>query len=199
LDYKKLGADLMKLLEEILLHNEEFVREEKYKQFATTKFPNKKMVILTCMDTRLTELLPRALNVRNGDVKLVKNAGALVSHPFGSIMRSILVAVYQLQADEILVIGHHDCGMAGMKAEDMLSSMRDRGIKEETIDMLTYSGIDVEKWLQGFKDVSESVSHSVDMIKKHPLVAKDIPVHGLVINPETGKLDVVVDGYQKSL
>lgn len=189
----------MKLLEEILLHNEEFVREEKYKQFATTKFPNKKMVILTCMDTRLTELLPRALNVRNGDVKLVKNAGALVSHPFGSIMRSILVAVYQLQADEILVIGHHDCGMAGMKAEDMLSSMRDRGIKEETIDMLTYSGIDVEKWLQGFKDVSESVSHSVDMIKKHPLVAKDIPVHGLVINPETGKLDVVVDGYQKSL
>jgi carbonic anhydrase len=199
LDYKKLGADLMKLLEEILLHNEEFVREEKYKQFATTKFPNKKMVILTCMDTRLTELLPRALNVRNGDVKLVKNAGALVSHPFGSIMRSILVAVYQLQADEIFVIGHHDCGMAGMKAEDMLSSMKDRGIKEETIDMLTYSGIDVEKWLQGFKDVSESVSHSVDMIKKHPLVAKDIPVHGLVINPETGKLDVVVDGYQKSL
>lgn len=189
----------MKLLEEILLHNEEFVREEKYKQYATTKFPNKKMVILTCMDTRLTELLPRALNVRNGDVKLVKNAGALVSHPFGSIMRSILVAVYQLQADEILVIGHHDCGMAGMKAEDMLSSMKDRGINEETIDMLTYSGIDVEKWLQGFKDVSESVSHSVDMIKKHPLVAKDIPVHGLVINPETGKLDVVVDGYQKSL
>jgi len=189
----------MKLLEEILVHNEKFVREEEYKQYTTTKFPDKKLVILTCMDTRLTELLPKALNVRNGDVKLVKNAGALVSHPFGSIMRSILVAVYQLKADEILVIGHHDCGMAGMKAESILSSMKERGITEETLEMLTYSGIDVEKWLQGFKDVTESVSHSVSMIKKHPLIVKDIPVHGLVIDPETGKLDVVIDGYQPSL
>ncbi|SIC35439.1 Carbonic anhydrase [Mycobacteroides abscessus subsp. abscessus] len=70
------------------------------------------MVILTCMDTRLLELLPKAINVANGDVKIIKNAGALVAHPFGSIMRSILVAVYQLQADEVFVIGHHDCGMS---------------------------------------------------------------------------------------
>ena len=70
-----------------------------------SKLPNKKMVILSCMDTRLMELLPRALNVRNGDVKLVKNGGSSYYHPFGSVMRSILVAVYQLQADEVLVIG----------------------------------------------------------------------------------------------
>lgn len=185
------------LLDEILQYNEEFVKERKYEEYSTTKFPNKKMVILTCMDTRLTELLPKALNIGNGDVKLVKNAGALVSHPFGSIMRSILVAVYQLQADEILVIGHHDCGMSGMKAEDMIDSMKERGIKAETLEMLTYSGIEVEKWLQGFISVSDSVRHSVDMIRKHPLIVKDIPVHGLVINPETGKLDLVANGYEK--
>lgn len=69
------------------------------------------------MDTRLVELLPHALNLRNGDVKIVKNAGALVSHPFGSIMRSILVAVYELQADEVCVIGHHDCGAGKLQAE----------------------------------------------------------------------------------
>lgn len=185
------------LLDEILQYNREFVEEKKYEEYSTTKFPNKRMVILTCMDTRLTELLPKALNIGNGDVKLIKNAGALVSHPFGSIMRSILVAVYQLQADEVLVIGHHDCGMSGMKAEDMINSMKERGVKEETLEMLTYSGIDVEKWLQGFHNVSDSVRHSVDMIRKHPLIAKDIPVHGLVINPETGKLDLVANGYEK--
>lgn len=183
------------LLDEILQYNEEFVAEKKYEEYSTNKFPNKRMVILTCMDTRLTELLPKALNIGNGDVKLIKNAGALVSHPFGSIMRSILVAVYQLQADEIFVIGHHDCGMSGMKAEDMIDSMKERGITEETLEMLTYSGIDVTKWLQGFHNVSDSVRHSVDMIRKHPLIAKDIPVHGLVINPETGKLDLVASGY----
>ncbi|WP_019154943.1 beta-class carbonic anhydrase [Robertmurraya massiliosenegalensis] len=189
----------MKLLDEILQHNEEFVKEKKYEAYSTTKFPNKRMVIVTCMDTRLTELLPKALNIGNGDVKLVKNAGALVSHPFGSIMRSILVAVYQLQADEVLVIGHHDCGMAGMKADEMIENMKERGIKEETLEMLTYSGINVTKWLKGFQDVSESVSHSVEMIKKHPLLAKDIPVHGLVIDPDTGKLDLVIDGYKEEL
>ncbi|MBT2690324.1 carbonic anhydrase [Bacillus sp. ISL-47] len=185
----------MKLLEEILNHNQQFVEEKRYEEFETTKFPNKKMVILTCMDTRLVELLPKALNVRNGDVKIIKNAGALVTHPFGSIMRSILIAVYQLQAKEVFVIGHHDCGMSGMKADTVVSSMKERGITEDALDTMTYSGIAAGDWLKGFEKVEESVAHSVHMVKKHPLMPEDVPVHGLVINPGTGKLDLVVDGY----
>ena len=42
------------------------------------------------MDTRLMELLPKALNLKNGDAKIVKNAGATIMHPFGSIIRSII-------------------------------------------------------------------------------------------------------------
>ena len=33
------------------------------------------------------------------------------------------------------------------------------------------------------------------MITNHPLMPKGIPVHGLVINPDDGKVDVVVNGY----
>ena len=69
------------------------------------------------MDTRLVELLPKAMNLHNGDAKIIKNAGAIVSHPFGSVMRSIIVAVYQLDADEVFVIGHYDCGMTGLNSE----------------------------------------------------------------------------------
>jgi len=36
----------------------------------------------------------------------------------------------------------------------------------------------------------------VELIKSHPLIPKDIVVHGLVIDPETGKLEVVVNGYE---
>lgn len=194
--YVKIG-ERMTLLDEIFQHNEQFVREKKYEQYATSKFPNKKMVVLTCMDTRLVELLPKALNVANGDIKLVKSAGAIINQPFGSVMRSLLVAVYQLQAQEILVIGHHDCGMAGLKAEAMIESMKERGVKEETFEILTNSGIRVTKWLRGFNDVTESVRHSVDMIQKHPLLAKDVAVHGLVVDPETGKLDLISSGYGK--
>lgn len=184
------------LLNDILKHNQSFVENREYEKYETTKFPNKKMVVLTCMDTRLLELLPKAMNLSNGDVKLVKNAGALVSHPFGSVMRSILIAVYQLKAEEVMVVAHHDCGMSGLKAEPVIESMLNRGIKEETFETLAYSGIDIEGWLHGFDDVSDSVKHSVSIIKHHPLMPNGIPVHGLIIDPKTGKLDLVVNGYE---
>jgi carbonic anhydrase len=184
------------ILNEILAHNQKFVENREYEKYETTKFPKKRMVILTCMDTRLLELLPKALNVGNGDAKLIKDAGGLVSHPFGSVMRSILIAVYELQAQEVLVVAHYDCGMSGLKAEPVIESMKKRGISEETLDTLTYSGIDIKQWLHGFDNVTESVEHSVGIIKNHPLMPKDVPVHGLVIDPKTGKLDLVVDGYR---
>jgi carbonic anhydrase len=197
--YKKFikGEELMRMLEEILNFNENFVAEKKYEEFTTTKFPNKKMVILTCMDTRLVELLPRALNVRNGDVKIVKNAGALIMHPFGSIMRSLLVAVYQLKAEEVVIIGHYDCGMSGMKPDIVIEEMKNRGVSQETLETLNYSGIDVKEWLHGFENVQDSVAHSVEIVKNHPLMPKDVPVHGLVIDPSTGRLDQIINGYEE--
>ncbi|WP_370875134.1 beta-class carbonic anhydrase [Metabacillus malikii] len=184
-------------MEEILVHNEKFVAEKEFVKFETSKFPEKKLVILSCMDTRLVELLPSAMNLRNGDVKIVKSAGAIVAHPFGSIMRSILVAVYELQADEICVVGHHDCGMSKLKADAFLEKAKQRGITEEKLDTLRYSGVDLDQWLKGFDSVEDSVRDSVDTIKNHPLLAEGVPVHGLVIDPATGKLDVVVNGYEK--
>lgn len=186
----------MKLLDGILTYNQQFVAEKKYEEYTTTKYPNKRMVILTCMDTRLVELLPKALNVRNGDVKIVKNAGALIMHPFGSIMRSLLVAVYQLQAEEVFIIGHYDCGMSGMKPDVVIEEMKKRGVNQEIFETLNYSGIDVNEWLHGFDNVNDSVAHSVEVIKNHPLMPKDVPVHGLVIDPATGRLDPVINGYE---
>ncbi|MUV07146.1 carbonic anhydrase [Planococcaceae bacterium Storch 2/2-2] len=187
----------MTILQEVLEYNETFVEEKAYEPYVTTKFPNKKIVILTCMDTRLIELLPKAMNLKNGDAKMIKSAGALISHPFGGIMRSVLVAVYELRADEVYIIGHYDCGMSAVNSEKMIEKMNARGIAPETLDTLTHAGIDVCDWLRGFDDVNESVRESVDAVRNHPLMDENVPVHGLIIDPKTGKLDVVVDGYKK--
>ncbi|WP_257348557.1 beta-class carbonic anhydrase [Pseudalkalibacillus decolorationis] len=187
----------MQLLNEILNFNNTFVEEKSYEVYQTTKFPDKRMVVVSCMDTRLVELLPRAMNLRNGDFKLIKNAGAVISHPFGSVMRSILVAVYELQADEVFVIGHYQCGMSNVDPIRLIDKFKERGISEDTIDTIKYSGIQIEKWLEGFDSVEESVQNSVDVVRRHPLMPADVPVHGLVISPETGKLDLVKDGYEE--
>lgn len=182
----------MSKLSEILEFNKQFVTSKGYEPFITDRYPDKKIVIVTCMDTRLTELLPKAMNLRNGDAKIIKIAGAVVAAPFGSVMRSILVAIYALGADEIYVIGHHDCGMTGMGHAAILESARKAGVQDETIGTLAHAGIDLESWLTGFESPAAGVKASVKMIKDHPLLPKSLIVHGLVMHPDTGKLDVVV-------
>jgi carbonic anhydrase len=186
----------LKQLYDILEFNQQFVEQKKYEPFTTTKFPDKKMVIVSCMDTRLVELLPRSMNLRNGDVKIVKNAGAVITHPFGSIMRSLIVAVYQLQANEIYVIAHLDCGMSQNNGEDLLQTIQSRGIDPKIMKTLESAGINLKQWLTGFDNVYDNVKNSVSLIKEHPLMSPDIPVHGLVIDPGTGRLNLVIDGYE---
>lgn len=41
------------MLEEILQYNKEFVESKAYEKYAASKYPNKKLAILSCMDTRL--------------------------------------------------------------------------------------------------------------------------------------------------
>ncbi|SHM50167.1 beta-class carbonic anhydrase [Gracilibacillus kekensis] len=180
------------LLDEILDYNKQFVEERGYEVFETDKFPNKRAVIFTCMDTRLIELLPNALNLKNGDVKMVKNAGAILNDPYDSTMKSILVAIHALQADEVIVIAHHGCGMNGFNTEEFVGLMKDKGIDQTAINSLDK---DPKEWLTGFDDVTANVEQSVRIIENHPLLPEDIPVHGLVIDPETGKLDLVKKGY----
>ena len=176
------------MIEEIREFNKSFVKDEKYQSYITSKYPDKKLAILTCMDTRLTELLPAALGLKNGDVKLIKNAGGVISNPFGSVVRSLLIAVYELGVETILVIGHTDCGVQHMDSRAMIESMKQRGVSQEAIDMIHYCGIDFEKWLSGFDDVNTSVQETVELLKHHPLIPEDVQIGGFVMDSTTGEL-----------
>ena len=179
------------MLSEILNFNREFVARKDYLPYQTTKYPDRKLAILTCMDTRLTHLLPAALGLRNGEVKMIKNAGGVVLAPYGGVVRSLLVAVLELGVEEILVIGHTDCGVQHIDSEQMIQHMKARGISQESIDLMKYCGIDFERWLAGFDTVEQSVTDTVDTIRNHPLMPKDVRIGGYVIDTETGALTTV--------
>lgn len=183
-------------IKEILEFNKKFVEDKEYEKYSTSRFPDKRMVIITCMDTRLVELLPKAMNLKNGDAKIIKNAGAILTSPYGNIMRSIIVAVYALQAREVCVVGHHDCGMTGLDSNVIIDQMKGNGISEDVITTLQTTGVNLSRWLRGFDSVREGVENSVKTIKRHPLMPKGIPVHGLIIDPSTGALEHIVDGTE---
>lgn len=186
----------MRNMDGIMEYNREFVKNRSYEEYLTDKFPEKRMVIVTCMDTRLTELLPKAMNLKNGDAKIIKNAGAIITAPFGNIMRSVLIALYELNAHEVYIVGHHECGMTGLDPNNVVTHMEARGVQEHVIHTLRHSGINLNRWLTGFDSVRESVESSVEIVRNHPLLPLKTPVHGLIIHPGTGALEIVIDGYR---
>ncbi len=180
------------MLEEMLKYNEAFVEGKGYEMYITSKYPKKKLAILTCMDTRLTELLHAALGIKNGDAKIIKNAGALIQDPYDSAMRSLLVAIYELGVNEVMVIAHTECGACHMSGSEMKHLMEERGIKKETIAEIEKQGVSLDTWLEGFHDTEASVRKTVESIENNPLVPSDVKVHGFIIDTTTGKLNRVV-------
>ncbi|MCL2439541.1 MAG: carbonic anhydrase [Alphaproteobacteria bacterium] len=179
----------MSVINEFLEFNKKFVAENKAEPYAHSVIPEKKLAILTCMDARLVKLLPAAIGLKNGDAKVIKNAGAVITSPFGSVMRSLLIAVYKLGVEEIMVVGHYDCGVLGMCSDKILPDMEKRGITKDKLDLC--AAVAGTEWLKGFDKVEDSVADTVKIIRNHPLMPAEIKVHGFVICPDTGRLDPV--------
>lgn len=179
------------MINEILNYNKAFVARGDFEVYRTSKYPNKKLAIVTCMDTRLIELLPAALGIKNGDAKIIKNAGGVISHPFGSAVRSLLIAIYELGVTDVMVIGHTDCGVQHMDGEKMLRDMRARGVSDERIRLVRYFGVNPAQWLAGFNDVAQAVSSSVELLRNHPLIPADVRLYGFVMDSVTGELVAV--------
>lgn len=180
------------MIDQIIEFNKQFVASKGYDPYVTDKYPDKRLAVLSCMDTRLTELLPAALGLKNGDAKVIKNAGGLVISPFDSAMRSLVVAVYELGVEEIMVVAHSNCGACHMSFSHFHEQMTARGITDETLDTIRHSGIDLDSWLEGFKDTPESVRKTVTTIKSHPLMPRDITVRGFIIDSVTGALEEII-------
>lgn len=178
------------MIDSILEYNRQFVESKAYEPFITDKYPEKKLAVLTCMDTRLTELLPKALGLRNGDAKIIKNAGGLVLSEKDSAIRSLLVAIYELGVNEVMVVHHSTCGACHMSYEEFKPHMLERGVAQEILSEWEEKK-GVEEWLEGFHDTENSVRKTVAAVVNHPLMPKDVVVRGFIIDSVTGELTEV--------
>jgi len=175
------------LLDEVLESNKEFVKE--FDEVKLSHLPQKKLAIVTCMDTRLIDgFLEKAMGISRGDAKIVKNAGNNVLDR--DVIRSVAAAIFALGAEEVMLVGHHDCGMAGANPEKLKAAMLEKGISPDEI-----SKVDLAEWIGAIETEESNVINGVEKMKNSPLIPNDIPIHGLIINPNSGKIDVLVNGY----
>jgi carbonic anhydrase len=84
-----------------------------------------------------------------------------------------------LGTDEVLVIGHTHCGLEGQT---------DQAIRDA---LIARTGRDVPLEFGSFPDIAASVRSQVERIRTHPWT-KDVAVHGLIFDVETGGLREVV-------
>lgn len=185
------------ILAQILQANKNFVAANHSKNYvdllpAPDKLPSRQLAIFTCMDTRLVEFLEPAMGISRGQAKVIKNAGNSITGPFEATIRSLVISIFELGVKEIVVIGHLDCGLAATDSQKLIKKMLDRGISADAIKMIQK---EMESWVDHFHHPLENVEEAVFKIRSNPLIPQDVPVHGLMFNPTTGELSVVVDGY----
>jgi len=176
------------MTDSILQFNRKFVAAKGYESHVADKFPAKKLAVLSCMDTRLTVLLQEALGLKNGDAKIIRNAGAVIPSPWDSAMQSLIVAVYELGVEEIMVVAHTDCGACDMSFSHFREEMLKRGIPEAELQR---KDVNLDQWLEGFHDTEKSVRATVETIAHHPLMPKDVTVRGFIMETVTGELTEV--------
>lgn len=148
------------------------------------------LVALTCIDARLNHLLPDALGVPEESFIWTRNAGNIITGPLSSTMRSLALACLVKGGREIAVIGHSDCLVGKSNMLKLTDAMRALGVDRARLpeNLVDYFGL--------FSSERQNVMKAVEHIRGSPLIGPKVPVHGLMVNLDTGRLEVVVNGYR---
>ncbi|GAE29371.1 carbonic anhydrase [Halalkalibacter hemicellulosilyticus] len=159
---------------------------------------NKKTLFLIDIDPEWETILQKVVNNQPENMLTLQSYGPEISHPYGDIMRSIIIAVYQENVEEIFVVGSKDKGTESIDIESLLySENNDMKDKVERLDYLfqncrpEFSGGKVIEWLEGKKNTIESIEKSVDTIRNHPFIPSYVKVRGLIMNNKSETSSVI--------
>ncbi len=148
------------------------------------------IVALTCIDPKLNTLMPGALGVPESQFIWLRNAGNIITGPLSSTMRSLALACAVKGGKEIAIIGHTDCLVGKTNTMQLLERLRSLGIERHVLpdNINEYFGL--------FSSERQNVLKAAEIVRQSSLIGPKIPVHGLLVDIATGKLEWLVNGYQ---
>jgi len=145
---------------------------------------------LTCIDVRLNPLLPSVLGIPAEQFIWLRNAGNIITGPISSTMRSLSLACAVKGAEEIVIIGHTDCQVCKTTTMQLLERFKQLGIERQVLPD------NVNEYFGMFSSERQNVIKACGIVRSSPLIGPKIPVHGLLLDIETGRLEWLVNGYQ---
>jgi carbonic anhydrase len=165
----------MSVIDEVLSANAAYARSHELRKLSPR--PERKLAILTCMDTRLSI---RTLGLTTGDAHIIRNAGGIVTE---DSLRSLIISHHVLGTEEIMVINHTDCGLMQATEQEMRTSIQNRVGVASVVPSQFYA----------FKDLDENVRRQLRKLHAHPWIAKQVVARGFVYDVATGLLREVIE------
>jgi carbonic anhydrase len=160
----------MSVIDEVLQNNQVYAQTHELRRL--TPRPERKLAILTCMDTRLSI---RTLGLKTGDAHIIRNAGGIVTD---DALRSLLVSHYLLGTEEFMLINHTDCGLMHTTEQDLRNRIQNRAGTAAVAPAFFYA----------FQNIDENVRHQLQKLHTHPWIPKEIAIRGFVYDVTTGLL-----------
>jgi carbonic anhydrase len=181
----------MRLFEAIIDANHRAVAGDQGAGLHPTEFESELPVVaLTCIDVRLNPLLPEVLGVPKEQFIWLRNAGNIITGPMSSTMRSLALACVIKGGKEIAIIGHTDCQVGKTTTTDLIDRFHALGVARHLLPA------NVNEFFGMFASERSNVMKAVETVRHSPLIGPKIPVHGLLVDIETGKVEWLVNGYQ---
>jgi carbonic anhydrase len=165
----------MSVIDEVLAANEIYARTHELRRL--TPRPQRKLAVLTCMDTRLST---RTLGLKEGDAHIIRNAGGIVTD---DTLRSLVVSHYLLGSEEFMIINHTDCGLMHTTERDLRTQIQNRAGTEAIAPAFFYA----------FQNIDENVRHQLQKLRTHPWISKQVTVRGFVYDVMSGLLREIKD------
>jgi carbonic anhydrase len=165
----------MSVIDEVLAANELYSRRHELR--ALTPRPQRKLAVLTCMDTRLST---RTLGLQEGDAHIIRNAGGIVTE---DAVRSLVISHYLLGTEEFMVINHTDCGLMHTTEQDLRTRIQNRAGTAAIAPAFFYA----------FQNIDENVRHQLQKLRSHPWIPKEVAVRGFVYDVTSGLLREIRD------
>jgi carbonic anhydrase len=181
----------MRLFEAIIDANHRAVSGDETASVRPGDFENELPVIaLTCVDPRLNALFPNVLGLPGEQFIWLRNAGNIVTAPLSSTMRSLALSCAVKGGKEIAIIGHTDCQVGRTTIVQLLEKLKEQGVERRLLPD------NISEYFGMFGSERQNVIKACEIVRSSPLIGPKIPVHGLLVDVGTGKLEWLVNGYQ---
>jgi carbonic anhydrase len=148
------------------------------------------VVVLTCIDPRLNRLMPEVLGIPEEQFIWLRNAGNIIFDSLSSMTRTLALACAVKGGKEIAIIGHTDCRVRKTSMVELTDRFRALGIERSRLpdNLNEFFGL--------FASERQNVMRGVEFVRQSPLIGPRVPVHGLLVDTDTGKLEWIVNGYE---